>query len=297
MKISLDKLVDNPFNERKTTTKEAQEGIKTLADQMKRHGFLGSLLARPHGQKYQVAFGSRRLKAAKLAGIKEIEVEVKELSDQEMTEISTMENLQREDVDVFDRAAHLQAYMKKYDCSGNKAASVFGMGVGNANNYIRLLQVSEGSRRFVRNGTLGWRNVERLFVSGGDELIRTMAYSPLRGDKLERLAGVLNSMEASTRQRIVGQICAEEIDPESILISGLKYAVPKKDELKGLDANQLAKKLSQHLKDGAAALEVVAAQWEHFDSADKAILGLDATVMLDKLNQAKNDVPQLTKGN
>ena len=88
----------NPFQPRQEfTTQQLEE----LAEGMRTHGFLGTLLARPDPAdeaRYQLAYGERRLRAGKLAGLPTVPVIVRPLSDQEMLEIAIAENVLREDL-------------------------------------------------------------------------------------------------------------------------------------------------------------------------------------------------------
>ena len=72
------------------------ESISALAESIKQHGILQPLLVRPYGSGYQIVAGERRWRAARMLGLSEVPVQIKELSDLEAMQIALIENLQRE---------------------------------------------------------------------------------------------------------------------------------------------------------------------------------------------------------
>lgn len=96
--ISVDDLLDNPYQPRENMDEESlQQLVQTIKDQ----GFQGVLVARPHptqSRKYQITAGHRRRDSARLAGLKDLPVIVKEIADQDMAVLAVTENIQREDL-------------------------------------------------------------------------------------------------------------------------------------------------------------------------------------------------------
>jgi len=110
MEIQLAKLESNPYNPRQ----HFDEGkIKQLASSIEKYGLNNPITVRKNGNSYQIAEGHRRVKAVKELGWDKIEVVVKDLSDEEMLDISVSENIQREDLTKVELATALQKYVEK----------------------------------------------------------------------------------------------------------------------------------------------------------------------------------------
>lgn len=101
LELPIEELHPNPFQPRQIFH---QESIKELSESIKENGFFGALLARRIENGYQIAYGERRLRAAKLAQKEILPVIVEELSDKQMLEIALAENVQREDLSPVDEA-------------------------------------------------------------------------------------------------------------------------------------------------------------------------------------------------
>lgn len=86
---------------------------KQLASSIKKYGLNNPITVRKNGNTYEIAEGRRRVRAVKELGQKKIEVVVKDLSDQDMLDISITENIQREDLTKVELAQGLQQYVKQ----------------------------------------------------------------------------------------------------------------------------------------------------------------------------------------
>ena len=115
--VSVSSLRPNPNQPRRHFDEAA---LRELADSIKSQGIIQPLLVRPHGgdNTYQIVAGERRWRAAQLAGLKEVPVFVRELSDKEVMAAALIENLQREDLNPIEEAEALQALRAAADCLG-----------------------------------------------------------------------------------------------------------------------------------------------------------------------------------
>ena len=86
-----------------------EDSLQELAESLKQFGMLQPILVQNRGDYYEIIAGERRWRAAKIAGLKEVPVIVRELTDQEIVEISLIENIQREDLNPIEEA---QAYKR-----------------------------------------------------------------------------------------------------------------------------------------------------------------------------------------
>lgn len=101
------------LKESKTNPRRRFEGLEELADSIRRHGLLDALLVRPSGEAFEVVAGHRRLRAARMAGLKEIKAELRELTDDQVLEIQLIENLQRAGIHPLDEARGYQQLIEQ----------------------------------------------------------------------------------------------------------------------------------------------------------------------------------------
>lgn len=161
-----------------------QETLLQLADSIREHGVLQPILARPlPGGNYQIIAGERRWRASRIAGLGEIPVIVKELTDGEAMELALIENLQREDLNPVEEALGYQKLMDQYGNTQEEVAKRVGKSRPAVANTLRLLQLPDQVLNYVKNGELSAGHARALLSVESDretvdlarELIRTGA--------------------------------------------------------------------------------------------------------------------------
>ena len=151
LNIAVDTLAPNPFQPRQEFT-PAQ--LEELASGIRAHGFLGTLLARPdprREQGYQLAYGERRLRASRLAGLATLPVIVRPISDEEMLEIAIAENVLREDLNPLEEAEGYQQMMTLFGYSERKLAQRIGKTRSYIQHRLRILRASDDVQQLVRD--------------------------------------------------------------------------------------------------------------------------------------------------
>ena len=130
--------------------------LRELADSIKSQGIIQPLLVRPLGSEntYQIVAGERRWRAAQLAGLKEVPVYVRQLSDKEVMAAALIENLQREDLNPIEEAEALQALRDALELTQEELASRLGKSRPAIANALRLLQLSATARADIQAGLL-----------------------------------------------------------------------------------------------------------------------------------------------
>ena len=123
-----------------------EDALNELAENIRQHGVLQPILVRPlDNGGYKIVAGERRWRAARLAGLDEIPVYIKELTDLEAAEISLIENIQRKDLTPLEEAAAYQTLMETYGLGRSRSAVA---------NSIRLLSLSENVQEMLRDKKL-----------------------------------------------------------------------------------------------------------------------------------------------
>ena len=149
--IKIDQIKVSAFQPRKDFDEEA---IKSLAASIKEKGVLQPLIVRRKDGEYELIAGERRLRASKEAGLTEVPVIVKELSDSEVLEIALIENLLRENLSAIEEANAYQSLMDKFSHTQERVASIVGKSRSYIANTLRLLSLPEKVKQLVCEGKL-----------------------------------------------------------------------------------------------------------------------------------------------
>jgi ParB family chromosome partitioning protein len=147
-------LVPGPFQPRIAMDEAA---LAELAASIREHGLLQPILARPtKGQagQFQIIGGERRWRAAQLAGLHELPVLVKEVSDREAMAAALVENLQRQDLNAVEEAEGYARLSKQFGMTQEALARAVGKSRPHVANTLRLLQLPERVRELLRDGAL-----------------------------------------------------------------------------------------------------------------------------------------------
>ena len=120
-----------------------EDSLLELADSIKLYGVLQPLLVLDKGNYYEIIAGERRWRAAKLAGIKEIPVLIKEYTEREIVEISLIENIQREDLNPIEEAIAYKRLLEDFNLKQDEIAERVAKSRTAVTNSIRLLKLDE----------------------------------------------------------------------------------------------------------------------------------------------------------
>lgn len=132
-----------------------EAALAELADSIRQYGVLQPLVVRPmESGGYQLVAGERRWRAARMAGLSQVPVVIRELSDSETMELALIENLQREDLNPIEEAEGYKALMEDYGLTQEEAAERVGKSRSNVANVLRLLNLSAPVRALLAKGVL-----------------------------------------------------------------------------------------------------------------------------------------------
>ena len=126
-----------------------EDKLQELADSIRQVGMLEPPLVQDRKDHYEIIAGERRWRAAKLAGLKEIPVIVRDYSDQEIMEISLIENIQREDLNPIEEAQAFKRLLTEFNLKQDEVAERVSKSRAAVTNSIRLLKLSEEVQQMV----------------------------------------------------------------------------------------------------------------------------------------------------
>lgn len=146
MKLRLSEIEPNRSQPRK---KFDEDSLLELADSIKQFGLLQPLLVQKKKDYYEIIAGERRWRAAKMAGLKEVPVIIKDFSDQEIVEISLIENIQRENLNPIEEAQAYKRLLTEFHLKQDEVAERVSKSRTAVTNSIRLLKLDERVQQMV----------------------------------------------------------------------------------------------------------------------------------------------------
>ena len=151
----------------------AEENLADLSRSIREQGIIQPLLVRPVDTGYELVAGERRLRAAGMAGLEQVPVVIKELTDDRMLEMSIVENIQREDLNPMEEAEAYQRLMTEFSLTQAKVAERVGKSRSAVANFLRLLQLPQSIRASIMDNTLSMGHARALL--GADTPARQKA--------------------------------------------------------------------------------------------------------------------------
>ncbi len=185
------------------------EALSSLADSISTHGILQPIVVRKPegvaddadavtrilGTKYKIVAGERRWRAAKMAGLSEVPVIIKEMTDHEAAAIMLVENLQREDLNSVEQARGLQRLLEEFELTQEETARIVGISRPALTNALRLLSLPEKALDMLEKGDITAGHARALLSIGNAEAIddaaKTVADKNLSVRETERMAKLI----------------------------------------------------------------------------------------------------------
>lgn len=223
--ISISEISPNPDQARKQFPGES---LDNLAQSIKTHGLIQPLVVRATSRGYELIAGERRLRAAKIAGLKELPCVISDKEESGRLAAALIENLQREDLNPIDSAEGIRAMRHKLNLTQQEAADALGMSRPAVANLLRLLELSEGVRELVKSG---------LLLSGS-----ARALLSLKQEQIENAAKYCAENQMSVRQV---EAYVRKLQFENTKESGKKEPEFKSDATDKL-AEQISLRLTKH---------------------------------------------------
>lgn len=236
MKVKIGEVEPNREQPRK---KFDEDALLELSESIKQFGILQPLLVQKKDGYYEIIAGERRWRAAKLAGVKEVPVIVKDFTSQEIVEISLIENIQREDLNPIEEALAYKRLMEEFRLKQDEIAERVSKSRTAVTNSIRLLKLDERVQRMVVDEMISTGHARALLAieDGDDQYTIAMKIfdEKLSVRETERLVKNLQNPKpkkenvADTQIEVIYHQLEEKI--ESIV--GTKVSIHQKNNQKG----------------------------------------------------------------
>lgn len=178
--VKLSKIEPNRSQPRKQFD---EDSLLELAESIKQYGILQPLLVSDKKDYYEIIAGERRWRAAKLAGLKEVPVLIKEFNDQEIVEISLIENIQREDLNPVEEAMAYKRLMEEFHLKQDEIAERVAKSRTAVTNSMRLLKLDEKVQQMLIDEMLSAGHA-RALLSISDPEVQVSAAMKIFDNKL-----------------------------------------------------------------------------------------------------------------
>ena len=240
-KIIVEKIVEKPVEQKLKVSLIEPNGtqprknfdeaaLQELADSIKTYGVLQPLIVQKKDSHYEIIAGERRWRAAKLAGLTEVPVMIREYDKQKTMEIALIENVQRADLNPIEEAQAYQRLIQEFHLTQEEIAARVSKNRATVTNSMRLLideKISSGHARAL----LGLENGERQFQTA-----QKIVEERLSVRDVEKLVKLLNRPEKPKKEAETGpdiNLIYRQIEDKLKSIMGTKVLINRKDKNKG----------------------------------------------------------------
>ena len=242
------KLMDIEPNREQPRKQFDEDALAELSDSIAQHGVLQPLLVRPMPDGgYQLVAGERRWRASRMAGLTEVPVVIRDLTDAQVAELALVENLQRENLNPLEEANGYKELSDKFGYTQEKISEIVGKSRPSIANALRLLNLPEDVQEMVSEGKLSMGHA-RAILSLPDDKMKT---------DLAKLV-IQNDLSVRETERI-----ARNMVKEAPKKSKAKKRNPYYDEAELALSEVLGRKVKITKSSKKGALEI-----EFFDDAD-----------------------------
>jgi len=162
----IEEIQPNPFQPRKTFV---DEPLQELVQSIREKGILQPLVVRRKGDKFELIAGERRWRAAQKAGIKEVPVLVKDVSESELLELSLIENIQRENLNPIEEAEAYKGLMEQFNLTQEEISQKVGKDRATVANAMRLLKLPAEIKQSLAEGKVTVGHARALLGLEGPE--------------------------------------------------------------------------------------------------------------------------------
>lgn len=199
--VKITKIEPNREQPRKNFDEEA---LQELADSIKQFGLLQPILVQDRNTYYEIIAGERRWRAAKLAGLKEVPVIIRNYTEQEIVEISLIENIQREDLNPIEEAQAFKRLLTEFNLKQEEVAERVSKSRTAVTNSMRLLKLCDEVQQMIIDDTISTGHARALITIEDPEqqytIAKKIADEKLSVRDVEKLVKNLNKPEKAKKE-------------------------------------------------------------------------------------------------
>lgn len=172
-----------------------QEALEELANSIKAQGVMQPIVVRPIGkQKYEIIAGERRWRATQLAGLDTVPAIIRDIDDNAAIAMALIENIQREDLNPIEEAFALQRLQDEFELTQQQVADAVGRSRAMVANLLRLLNLSEETKKMLANGDIEMGHARALLALDVSQQTRTAKEVIRRGLSVRQTEGLVRQL-------------------------------------------------------------------------------------------------------
>lgn len=215
-----------------------EDALLELSDSIKQFGVLQPLLVRRRKDYYEIIAGERRWRAAKLAGVKEVPVIVKEYTDQEILEIGLIENIQRENLNPIEEAIAFKRLLEEFNLKQDEVAERVSKSRTAVTNSMRLLKLSDKVQQMIIDDMISTGHARALLAIDDPELQYTLA-NKIFDEKLsvretEKLVKEIKNPKKPKEKKVMeNAFIYQDLEEKMKGVFGTKVSIASKGKGKG----------------------------------------------------------------
>lgn len=235
MLVKINKIEPNRHQPRKAFE---EDSLLELADSIKQFGVLQPLIVQKKKDYYEIIAGERRWRAAKLAGVKEVPVIVKEYTKQEIVEISLIENIQRENLNPIEEAMAFKRLLEEFNLKQDEVAERVSKSRTAVTNSMRLLKLSDKVQQMIVDDMITTGHARALLAIDDKEQQYTLAMKifdeKLSVRETEKMVKALkNTKKQPEKVKNEHQFAYDDIAEKMKSVIGTKVKINQKTNGKG----------------------------------------------------------------
>lgn len=235
VKVKITNIEPNKEQPRKNFDEDA---LIELSESIKQHGVLQPILVQERKGYYEIVAGERRWRAAKLAGLKEVPVIIKKFTEQEIVEISLIENIQREDLNPIEEAIAYKRLLTEFQLKQDEVAERVSKSRTAVTNSMRLLKLDERVQQMVIDEKLSTGHARALLGIEDPELQYQTANKvfdeKLSVREVEKLVKSINHPKKETKKPLeINRAVYDDMSEKLKQIMGTKVSILPKNQEKG----------------------------------------------------------------
>lgn len=232
--MPIQKLEPNPQQPRNQFD---EDGLQELADSIKQYGILQPLLVKKRDHYYEIIAGERRWRAAKLAGMKEVPVIVKDFTERESVEIALIENIQRENLSPIEEAMAYKKLMQDFQLKQDEIAAKVSKSRATITNSLRLLKLDHRVQNMLEDEMISTGHARALLgISDGDmqyQIAMKVFDEKLSVRDIEKLVKTMNQPKKEKEQKDKYSFLYQDLEETMKQILGSKVHIKNKKDNKG----------------------------------------------------------------
>lgn len=232
--VPINKVEPNKEQPRKHFNEDA---LLELSESIKQMGIIQPIVVQDRNSYYEIIAGERRWRAAKQAGLKKIPVIIKNYTEQEIVEISLIENIQREDLNPIEEAQAYQRLIKDYRLKQDEVAEKVSKSRAAITNSLRLLKLDERVQEMVMEGKLSNGHARAIIgIEDGDQqyqVAQKIFDEQMSVRETEKLMKNLNRPEKPEKQKPQNDFVYRDIEEKMNKIMGTKVVIKNREHDKG----------------------------------------------------------------